>query len=169
MSVFLRWGVFGILGVAALLYAYNANKRLAEHRDSHAVAGEASQGDSAAEDGADDQAEQDEEPMGEDEAASDEVAADSAEWRAPSAEILAACAEEQRVAERALKMRRDGGGLDELLRIDLIALQEQAQRRERLAAVARRWFERAGRDPDADTLRDEVLRDCRNAEASPAP
>ncbi len=30
MSVFLRWGVFGILGVAALLYAYNASKRLAE-------------------------------------------------------------------------------------------------------------------------------------------
>ena len=27
MSVFLRWGVFGILGVAALLYAYNASKR----------------------------------------------------------------------------------------------------------------------------------------------
>jgi hypothetical protein len=30
MSVFLRWGIFGILGVAALLYAYNASKRLAE-------------------------------------------------------------------------------------------------------------------------------------------
>ncbi len=28
MSVFLRWGIFGILGVAALLYAYNASKRL---------------------------------------------------------------------------------------------------------------------------------------------
>jgi hypothetical protein len=32
MSVFLRWGVFGILAVAALLYAYNASKRLAENR-----------------------------------------------------------------------------------------------------------------------------------------
>ncbi len=30
MSVFLRWGIFGILGVAALLYAYNASKRMAE-------------------------------------------------------------------------------------------------------------------------------------------
>ena len=29
MSVFLRWGVFGILAVAALIYAYNASKRLA--------------------------------------------------------------------------------------------------------------------------------------------
>src|SRR3954462_7199297 len=29
MSVFLRWGIFGILGVAALVYAYNASKRMA--------------------------------------------------------------------------------------------------------------------------------------------
>jgi hypothetical protein len=32
MSVFLRWGIFGILGVAAVLYAYNSSKRLAEAR-----------------------------------------------------------------------------------------------------------------------------------------
>jgi hypothetical protein len=32
MSVFLRWGVFGILAVAALIYAYNANKKGAELR-----------------------------------------------------------------------------------------------------------------------------------------
>ena len=30
MSVFLRWGIFGILGVAGLMYAYNASKRMAE-------------------------------------------------------------------------------------------------------------------------------------------
>ena len=30
MGVFLRWGIFGILGVAALVYAYNASKKLAE-------------------------------------------------------------------------------------------------------------------------------------------
>jgi len=34
MSVFLRWGIFGILGVAALLYAYNASKHFAQ---SHAA------------------------------------------------------------------------------------------------------------------------------------
>ncbi|HYJ39150.1 MAG TPA: hypothetical protein VEW08_00070 [Steroidobacteraceae bacterium] len=34
MSVFLRWGIFGILGVAALLYAYNTSKSLAEKRSS---------------------------------------------------------------------------------------------------------------------------------------
>jgi hypothetical protein len=38
MSVFLRWGVFGILSVAALLYAYNASKDLAERRPQPAVA-----------------------------------------------------------------------------------------------------------------------------------
>lgn len=32
MSVFLRWGIFGILGFAALIYAYNASKRVAERR-----------------------------------------------------------------------------------------------------------------------------------------
>ena len=167
MSVFLRWGVFGILGVAALLYAYNANKRLAERQDPRAVAGAQSGDEPAEEDGAGGEEESGEEAMDGDEPggdeAGDEAAADSGEWRVPSAEIPAACAEEQRVAERALKMRRDGGELDELLRIDLIAMQEQAQRRERLQAVARLWFEREGRDPDAETLRDEVLRDCRKA------
>ena len=38
MSVFLRWGVFGILSVAALLYAYNASKDLAKRRPPPAVA-----------------------------------------------------------------------------------------------------------------------------------
>jgi hypothetical protein len=38
MSVFLRWGVFGILSVAALLYAYNASKDLAQRRPQPAVA-----------------------------------------------------------------------------------------------------------------------------------
>lgn len=38
MSVFLRWGVFGILAVAGLLYAYNASKELATRRPPPAVA-----------------------------------------------------------------------------------------------------------------------------------
>ncbi len=32
MGVFLRWGVFGILTVAALMYAFHANQRLAKER-----------------------------------------------------------------------------------------------------------------------------------------
>jgi hypothetical protein len=38
VSVFLRWGVFGILGMAALLYAYNTSKHLAENRSAPAAA-----------------------------------------------------------------------------------------------------------------------------------
>jgi hypothetical protein len=38
MSVFLRWGVFGILAVAALVYSYNANKKGAEVRAARAQA-----------------------------------------------------------------------------------------------------------------------------------
>jgi tRNA U34 5-methylaminomethyl-2-thiouridine-forming methyltransferase MnmC len=44
MSVFLRWGVFGILAVAALLYAYNASKRLAENRGPNPVPASAASG-----------------------------------------------------------------------------------------------------------------------------
>jgi hypothetical protein len=32
MSVFLRWGIFGILAAAGLLYTYNASKDLAKRR-----------------------------------------------------------------------------------------------------------------------------------------
>lgn len=32
MGVFLRWGIFGILAVAGLVYAYNASKKLTENR-----------------------------------------------------------------------------------------------------------------------------------------
>ena len=32
MSVFLRWGIFGILGFAGLMYAYNASKQMAAKR-----------------------------------------------------------------------------------------------------------------------------------------
>jgi hypothetical protein len=42
MSVFLRWGVFGILSVAALYYAYNATKDLAKRRPPPAAVAEAS-------------------------------------------------------------------------------------------------------------------------------
>jgi hypothetical protein len=175
MGVFLRWGVFGILGVAALIYAYNANKQLAERHDSREAVDSEQSGDEAGEefvedstgaDGAGEAASADELP-GDDttagEAHGGEVAADAGEMRLPPTEMPAACAEEQHVAERALKTRRDGGTLEELLRIEVIAMQSDARRRERLSAVATRWFEREGRDPDAETLRGEVLRDCGSA------
>lgn len=150
MGVFLRWGVFGILAVAALVYAYNASKGLASRHAPAQVVG--SQPAEALE----------EEGEVGDEA--DPVPEES------SLELPPACEEELQVAERALKMRRDGEPLDRLLRMDRIAFQNDEKRRERLGSVARHWFEREGPDPDAVTLHAEVLRDCRNAAAvSPAP
>ena len=37
MSVFLRWGIFGILGFAGLMYAYNASKQMAAKRATSAA------------------------------------------------------------------------------------------------------------------------------------
>ncbi len=149
MGVFLRWGIFGILSVAAIWYAYNASKSLSERRPPPAPK-VVSQDEGAVDDA--ETAEADEEETEPD----------------PGPVLPEVCEEERVVAERALKMRRDGEPLDRLLRIDRIAFQSNTQRRERLEAVARQWFGRQGRDPDAAALRDEVLRDCRNALAAPA-
>lgn len=152
MSVFLRWGVFGILAVAGLMYAYNASKSLAEKRQAKVVP-VVSPDDASDED----------EPM-------EEPQVDESE-PAPSddavQELPAACEEERLVAERALKYRRDGEPLDRLLRIEVIAFQDEVERRERLETVARHWYSREGRDPNAAALRGEVLRDCRESGSLP--
>ena len=153
MGVFLRWGVFGILAVAALLYAYNASKRLTEGRDASAEVVSPPSGDRQEEVAAGNPADSPEpEPEPEQER---------------ELEMPANCEEERLVAERALKMRRDGEPFDRLLRIDVIAFKSDEQRRARLEEVARHWFEREGRDPDTAALRREVLRDCQ--QLSPAP
>jgi hypothetical protein len=143
MSVFLRWGILGILSVAGLLYAYNASKRLAEARSQQA----APVGNTSAVQGG--------EPEEVDSAA--DAATDG---------LTPECAQELLVAERAREMRRQGETLDRLLRIQEIAWQEPAERRERLEAVATRWF---GRDAPvgAEELRSAVLRDCEPS--GPAP
>jgi hypothetical protein len=155
VGVFLRWGVFGILAVAALLYAYNASKRLSEGRAS-SIPVVAPQSDGQDGELADAQ-------VGETPEADEE----SAEEPESEREMSAACEKERLVAERALKMRRDGEPLDRLLRIDVIAFEADEHRRARLETVARQWFEREGRDPDSRALRREVQRDCQRV--SPAP
>ncbi|HUQ09476.1 MAG TPA: hypothetical protein VM146_04110 [Steroidobacteraceae bacterium] len=156
MGALLRWSVFGIVVVAALTYTYNASKRLSASR--------------AAQNPPPVSAESDEDTDGEGEADSAEPAERDEPESAAEPALPAICAEEQRVAERALKMRRDGDTLEHLLRIDTIVFQSEELRRHRLEAVATRWFEREGRDPDASALRAEVSRDCRKALlASPAP
>jgi hypothetical protein len=142
MSVFLRWGVFGILAVAGLLYAYNASRRLAEIRDAEAPAISADAP----------------EPV--------EPPADgqSAEPQVPVPER---CEQELRVAEKALEARRQEEPLDKLLRAQLIAFENDSVRRARLEKVATDWYRMEGDEPSRSALRSEVVADCE--QFNPAP
>lgn len=145
MSVFLRWGVFGILGVAALLYAYNASKRLAEAHTARPViaapAAEPAKGPDAT--------------VPARATLPDDVPA------APTR-----CEEELGVAQRAIDMRRHGDPLDRVMRIPEIAWQESPPRRARLEQVATEWFNRGG-DIAPSALRAVVVNDCQ--QHPPAP
>lgn len=152
MSVFLRWGIFGILAVAALVYAYNTSKRMAEKHSAQpaaAVSGEVS-----------DNQESTQEPAAE---AEPEPAAATA----PASTTAPHCQAELVVAQRALEARREGLPLDRLLRIQEIAWQESAVRRQRLETVARRWYELEGDEPIPEALSIRVISDCEHF--SPAP
>lgn len=141
MGVFLRWGIFGILGVAALIYAYNASRDIAESRSKKPPA--------TAQAPAEDEAETE----------------DLMEEADP---IPGQCAAELEVARRALQARREGERLDRLLRIPEIAWQEPPARRERLAQVATYWFNLEGDVPIPSEFRAGVLADC-ESNLSPAP
>ena len=150
MSVFLRWGVFGILGVAALLYAYNASKRLAE---SHAAQATPAPVAAVEEPAPAPPAEAVPEPP--------PPAPEPARATAP-----AHCEAELVVAQRAIDMRKQGAPLDRVLRIQEIAWQEEPARRQRLENVATRWY---GYESDfaPEALRIAVISDC--VQHSPAP
>jgi hypothetical protein len=148
MGVFLRWGVFGIIAVAALIYVYNASKHISEVRQASPATVQRPAPDSGA----------NEESAGEADAS---VEAEADEASTP------ACDEELRVANSALHARREGQPLDRLLRSQEIAFQQDTQRRQRLETVAAKWFEWRGEDPDAATLREAVMKDCWRF--SPAP
>lgn len=150
MSVFLRWGVFGILGVAALLYAYNASKRMSE---AHAAKAEQLASEPVAETAPD--------------AAPVEPAQPEPEPAPPlRAEPPRAarpeCEAELFVAQRAIDMRKQGEPLDRVLRIQEIAWQESPQRQERLASVATRWFNYSS-DFSPEALRIAVINACEQA------
>jgi hypothetical protein len=139
--VFLRWGILGILSVAALVYAYNASKRLAaSHERKPAVIAAA--------------------------ATETEVVAEPAAEPAPEEPLSPHCEVELLVARRAVDLRRQSEPLDRVLRMQEIAWQEPAERRERLELVATRWYERA--EPvSAEALRETVVNDCESV--APAP
>ena len=92
MSVFLRWGVFGILAIAALVYAYNASKRLADARTPPAAPAPATTVTATA--------------------APEDVPARGSVAAMPEAKVEQpldpACAHELLVAQRAVEMRRQG-------------------------------------------------------------
>lgn len=142
MGVFLRWGIFGILGVAALIYAYNASKKLAESRS-------ATNAPVAA-------------------LAPDEDESTPEQGNASPDPASAQCTMELDVARRALQARREREPLDRLLRIPEIAWQEPPARRERLAQVATRWFNLEGDAPIPAEFRASVIADCEE-NLSPAP
>jgi hypothetical protein len=151
MSVFLRWGVFGILGVAALLYAYNASKRLAE---SHAVKPRAA-------------ASQPAEIPAEEEAAEQKYAEAPASAPVETApDVPAHCEAELVVAQRAIDLKKAGEPFDRVLRMREISWEEVPARRERLEKVAAQWYGYEGSFKPA-ALRVAVINDCQRA--APAP
>jgi len=139
MSVFLRWGIFGIIGIAAVLYAYNASKKLAEARS----------------------AQKTQAPVATPRETDAKAASESPSSQESSTEpgLAPRCQAELDIALRALEARRQGEPIDRLLRIQEIAFQEPAWRA-RLEAVATRWYQWTGEEPTPEALRDAVVRNC---------
>ena len=147
MSVFLRWGVFGILAVAGLMYAYNASKQLGTKR--------AARVSSAAVETA--------QPA---ERRSEAQTVPAPAPATPATKASPHCEAELVVAQRALAARAEGQPLDRLLRIQEIAFQEPV-RRQHLETVATFWFNHEGPDPLPEALRAGVISDC--VKTNPAP
>jgi hypothetical protein len=142
VGVFLRWGVFGILAVAALLYAYNSSKRLAE-RQSPVATQTASAPESEAP------------PV-------DATVLEPSEDPTPPH-----CQVELLVATRALQARRDQEPMDKLMRMQDILFEADASRRLRLEKVARDWYLHDGAEPGPEALKSLVLGDCQRVSRAP--
>jgi hypothetical protein len=144
MSVFLRWGIFGILGMAALLYAFNASKRLAErHAQQAAVSAQIAKNPAPAAA----------------EAAPERVAAPPIE---PPPPAPAHCETELAIARRAIEARRGGEPFDRVLRMQEIAFESLPERRVRFEEVATRYFNYEGEFQPA-ALRIAVISACQQA------
>jgi hypothetical protein len=152
MSTFLRWGVFGILAVAALVYAYNASKRMAARHTTQPVPAVTIP---AVPDVA--------QPVAQEQPA---VAAPPSSPPEPQRTAPPHCEAELVVARRAIEMRKQGEPLDRVLRIQEVAWQEPVERRQRLEKVATRWFGYEG-DFAPEALRIAVISDC--VQHSPPP
>jgi hypothetical protein len=151
MSVFLRWGIFGIIGLAALMYAFNASKQLAEQRSAQVKAVPAPQDvrESVRESVVTPESESEPQP-------------EPAKRSQPAPH----CEAELEIAHRALEARRQREPIDRLLRIQEIAFQEQS-RRQRLESVATRWYQLEGDEPSPEALSVAVISDCERVSLAP--
>ena len=140
MGVFLRWGIFGIIAVAALVYAYNAIGHLADRRKASPAAVVAP-------------------PARESENAPPAQAAAARDERDTIPEH---CLVELDIAKRAVESHSIGEPLDRLLRIQEIAWEKDDKKRERLTQLATRWYNAPG-PVDPARLRREVVLACVNA------
>lgn len=145
MSVFLRWGIFGILGVAALLYAYNASKRMAERHVQQAPAVQVAAA-----------------PVANDPPAAERETVVAPAPVEPAAPVPAHCETELAIARRAIGARKAGEPVDRLLRMQEIAFESSPLRRARFEKVALRYFNYTSEfEPDA--LRIAVISDCESS------
>src|SRR5436189_214212 len=120
MGVFLRWGIFGILAVAALVYAYHALGHLAERRQSMpaaVVAPEARESEQTP------QARESKQMPQARESEQIPAAQDASAVAAPADRdvVPRKCALDLDIARRAVESRSVGEPLDRLLRIQEIA------------------------------------------------
>jgi hypothetical protein len=146
VGVFLRWGIFGIIAVAALVYAYNALGHLADRHKASPAAVVASP---TREPGNVPAREPDHMPRDAGQAAAqDERDA-----------IPQRCVVELDIARRAVESRSVGEPLDRLLRIQEIAWQKDDKLRARYAQLATHWYEEPG-PVDAARLRRDVFSAC---------
>lgn len=139
MGVFLRWGIFGIIAVAALVYAYKALGHLANRHTAPPAAVIAPPAPASA---------------------GHATAATSS--RAERDAIPEHCQVELDVARRAAAARSVGEPLDRILRIQEIAWEKDEKRREHLTTVATHWYEMPG-PIDPERLRRDVVLPCVDA------
>ncbi len=140
MTVFLRWGVFGLLAISALIYAYRVNERSDDIRL---------------------QLEQRAEQRRAAERELREAARRDVEFsdKPAIASLSSACEEAVQVAVDAAAAAKAGQPLDRVLRQERIAWQDEPVRKQRLAVAARLGYSLHGQDGAA--IRRAVADECR--------
>lgn len=155
--VFLRWGIFGIIAVAALIYAYNALGHLADRRKMTPAAAVAPPARTS-----------NEQPPAR--ASNEQPPTPAPEQPPPAGEagttavrvepgIPPRCAIELDIARRAAESHSIGEPLDRVLRIQEIAWQKDEKLRARYTQIATRWYDEPG-PIDAARLHRDVVAAC---------